>query len=109
MSEQTMSREKQIEEMHELSESIYMSGHGLEWKDSDDIAEQLYNAGFRKQSEVAREIFEEIEKVIGNKYEYYVFDNMDIEGVEQDAIITFADTMKRHFDELKKKYNVEKK
>ena len=46
-----MDREKQIEEKHELSESIYMSGHGLDWKDSDDIAEQLYNAGYRKQSE----------------------------------------------------------
>lgn len=46
-----MSREKQIEEKHELSESIYMSGHGLDWKDSDDIAEQLYQEGYRKQSE----------------------------------------------------------
>lgn len=46
-----MSKEKQIEENHELSESIYMSGHGLDWKDSDDIAEQLYHEGYRKQSE----------------------------------------------------------
>lgn len=42
---------EQIEEKHALSESIYMSGHGLDWKDSDDIAEQLYNAGYRKQKE----------------------------------------------------------
>ena len=41
----------QIEEKHALSESIYMSGHGLDWKDSDDIAEQLYTEGYRKQSE----------------------------------------------------------
>ena len=41
---------KQIEK-HELSESIYMSGHGLDHKDSDDIAEQLYTEGYRKQSE----------------------------------------------------------
>ena len=46
-----MSKEKQIEEKHELSESIYMSGHGLDWKDSEDIAEQLYHANYRKQSE----------------------------------------------------------
>lgn len=45
-----MSKE-QIEEKHELSESIYMSGHGLDWKDSNDIAEQLHNEGYRKQSE----------------------------------------------------------
>ena len=46
-----MSKEKQIDEKHELSESIYMSGHGLDRKDSDDIAEQLYHEGYRKQSE----------------------------------------------------------
>lgn len=42
---------EQIEEKHALSESIYMSGHGLDWKDSDDIAEQLYTEGYRKQKE----------------------------------------------------------
>lgn len=42
---------EQIEEKHALSESIYMSGHGLDWKDSDDIAEQLYAEGYRKQKE----------------------------------------------------------
>lgn len=52
--------EKQIEEKHNLSESIYMSGHGLDWKDSNDIAEQLYNEGYRKHSEVALEIIGEI-------------------------------------------------
>lgn len=46
-----MSKEKQIDEKHELSESIYMSGHGLDRKDSDDIAEQLYHEGYRKQRE----------------------------------------------------------
>jgi DNA-directed RNA polymerase subunit RPC12/RpoP len=45
-----MSKEH-IEEKHELSESIYMSGHGLDWKDSDDIAEQLYHEGYRKHVE----------------------------------------------------------
>ena len=38
-------------EKHELSESIYMSGYGLERKDCDDIADQLYFEGYRKQSE----------------------------------------------------------
>lgn len=40
-----------VDELHELSVSIYMSGHGLDREDSDDIAEQLYNEGYRKQSE----------------------------------------------------------
>lgn len=46
-----MSKEKQIEKKHELSTSIYMSGYGLLRKDCDDIAEQLYEEGYRKQSE----------------------------------------------------------
>ena len=46
-----MSKDKHIDEKHNLSESIYMSGYGLDWKDSDDIAEQLYTEGYRKQSE----------------------------------------------------------
>lgn len=49
-------------------------------------------------------IFAEIESVIGEQYENYVFDNRDIEGIEQDAIIAFADTMQKHFAELEKKY-----
>ena len=53
---------------------------------------------------VAREIFADIEKVIGNKYDYYVFDNREIEGIEQDAIIAFADAMRKHFAKLKQKY-----
>ena len=56
------------------------------------------------KQEIAREIFEEIERVIGEKYEDYVFDNMEIEGVEQDAIIAFVDSIQKHFAELKKKY-----
>lgn len=54
MSEQTMSREKQIEEL--TTELIKTNGYGT----LNAVANHLYNAGFRKQSEVAREIFEEI-------------------------------------------------
>ena len=36
------------EEKRELSESLYMCGHGLDWEDSDDISEQLYAEGYRK-------------------------------------------------------------
>ena len=38
---------KQIKEK-ELPVAIYMSGHGLDWADSDDIANQLYEQGYRK-------------------------------------------------------------
>ena len=56
-----MSRDKQIEEMAKV---LYESDNkrnvvicGVE-----TVAEDIYNAGYRKASDVAREIFEEIEK-----------------------------------------------
>lgn len=74
-----------------------------------EMSEQMTEERKIERKYVAREIFEEIEKVVGNKYEDYVFDNIEIEGVEQDAIIAFADEMKRTFAELKKKYSKKRK
>lgn len=90
-----MDREKQIEEKHELSESIYMSGYGLDWKDSNDIAEQLYNAGYRKQNEVAKEIFEEIE------------DSMSCFEDDDDGYLLKKCEFKFFMRELKKEYTEE--
>lgn len=90
-----MDREKQVEEKHELSESIYMSGYGLDWKDSDDIAEQLYNAGYRNQSEVSREIFEEIE------------DRMSCFEDDDDGYLLKKCEFEFFMRELKKKYTEE--
>jgi adenine-specific DNA glycosylase len=64
-----MSREKQIEEMAETicrreldpnCSTCYFN------KDCRDylVAKKLYNAGYRKQTEVAREIFAEIERIL---------------------------------------------
>lgn len=53
---------------------------------------------------VAREIFAEIERIIGDKYNHYVFGNNDLDSIEQDAIINFSDTLSACFDELKRKY-----
>ena len=67
-----------------------MSGYGLLHKDCDDIAEQLYERGYRKQKEVAKEIFDAIrEKLIFNTY----------------GIATISN---KTFCELKKKYTGEK-
>lgn len=52
---------KQNEEMAEIIGALRF--HNT----SDYIAERLYNAGYRKQSNVAREIFEEMENVINNE------------------------------------------
>ena len=67
-----MSRDKQIEEMAKVIKSsldglgsgnFTFSGDGI----STMFAEALYNAGYRKSSEVAREIFEEIDPLL-DKY-----------------------------------------
>ena len=54
-----MDKEKQIEEIYE--EIKY--GTGSYSDDARSVAEILYNIGYRKQSEVAKEIFEVIEKL----------------------------------------------
>ena len=41
---------KQIKEK-DLPVAIYMSGHGLDWADSKDIANQLYEQGYQKQKQ----------------------------------------------------------
>lgn len=51
-----MSRDKQIEEMAKDLHSAY----AINKLYTEDVANYLYNAGYRKASEVAREIFEEI-------------------------------------------------
>ena len=63
-----MSKEKQIEEMAELFSKFCEDELGADFiKDiAVDFAERLYNAGYREQSEVAREIFEDIEREIKN-------------------------------------------
>lgn len=87
-----MDREKQIEEMAKVIDKS-------PWKldqdfagchiNSFEIAESLYNAGYRNQSEVAMEIFEEIYKLT------YRLSN--------DEHYTIGD-MIWDIDELKKKY-----
>ena len=62
-----MSKEKQIEEMVKaLNEATFgvnthtLADH-LKPETINKVAEYLYNAGYRKQSEVAKEIFEKID------------------------------------------------
>ena len=80
-----MSREKQIEEMarviHKADENcseyfpISMSEClGKHGRFRTNAAVELYNAGYQKQSEVAREIFEEIDKVIKEHSQGYCCD-----------------------------------
>lgn len=72
-----MNRDKQIEEIKQLAKDIFApkvaldgidlafaSVHGADMEDSHfmRIAKHLYAKGYRKASDVAREVFEEIEK-----------------------------------------------
>ena len=58
-----MDREKQIEEIDELTTVLYEANHKKSVLDYRWLATEAYNVGYRKQSEVAKEIFEEIEKL----------------------------------------------
>ena len=72
--------------------------------------DEAYERGYAEaKADVAREIFEEIEKVIGEKYNRYVFGNNELDSIEQDAIINFSDSLSDCFAELKKKYTEEQK
>ena len=53
---------------------------------------------------LAREIFAEIEKVIGEKYNHYVFGNKELGAEEKDAIINCIDALSACFVELKRKH-----
>ena len=67
-----------------------------------------YTADVVPKSEVEK-IFEEIEKIIDEKYNHYVFGDNDLDSIEQDAIINFSDDLSDCFAELKKKYTGEKR
>ena len=58
-----MDRNKQFDEHLDLTDTIHMSGYGLLWEDCTDIAHQIQEQGYRKASEVAEEIFVEIDKL----------------------------------------------
>ena len=85
-----MSKEKQIEEMANIYYDAMLKARGTLGSMNEGApkwyAKAFYNAGYRKQSEVTREIFEEIEK-------YLLFNPYDI------ALISH-----KTFDALKKKY-----
>lgn len=91
-----MSRENQIEEMSRIICSDSANKGLCEkcgfnkgcWKFKD--AESIYNAGYRKQSEVAREIFDEIERTFKGLL------NGDISNV-----LKLLSTLKKEYTEQK--------
>jgi tetrahydromethanopterin S-methyltransferase subunit G len=102
-----MTEEKQIEEITKHCHFYYDGNCTLceeLWVECDnkcdmcEFAKRLYNAGYRKASDVARDIFEEIDKRL---------DDITIVMGRLDSLRTFHKTMEKvtaEVDELKKKY-----
>lgn len=86
----TMSIDKQIDEMAKIIDD----NHGF-IVSSVETAEALYNIGYRKSSEVAREIFAEIESCKWSETQY------------GDQMLCFEINSAK-YAELKKKYESEK-
>ena len=91
-----MSRDKQIEEMAEII--CQNTEFDTMWDEIYDSANALYNAGYRKASEVAEKIFAELDKRL---------DDITIVMGRLDSLNTLHKTMEavtREVAELKKKY-----
>lgn len=90
-----MSKEKQIEEISKVIDKspwkLYQDFTGCHIN-SSEIAEYLYNADYRKQSEVVKEIFREIENYMIDS----TFCGMPVKSM-----------LSSKFAELKKKYSEE--
>ena len=97
-----MSRDKQIEEIKAIiledcgSDCENCEFHNMRVCYDNYIANRLYNAGYRKSTEVAEEIFAEIEKILKTS-EKYLYCNPSLSYVYE--VIA----------ELKKKYTEEGK
>lgn len=63
----------------------------------------LIYAGYRKQSEVAREIFEEIEEVTASVYNDFMC-NRERVGMNATNVVIFSDELDIAIEALKKKY-----
>lgn len=112
-----MDREKQIEEMemaNEIYETLMLEAEcPLSGMDCAIIADLLVNKGYRKQSDVAREIFEEIEKKVKASIVIY-FEDMNKEHIKDTPLYdrcsgsVFAfKNMEDFLAQLKKKWEVE--
>ena len=107
-----MKRDKQIEE---LAEAIFLNCHaGLFEDEAKMIAKFCYQEIDRKASDVAKEIFEEIEAHFDIRIAFYQDMRFRAYSVGKDEEVKYANTMitnltiyKEEIAELKKKYTEE--
>jgi hypothetical protein len=94
-----MNKEKQIEEMAKIFCGMKNGCDGCMWDKvhcyERNDAKDLYNAGYRKASEVAREIFEEIGELV-NEY-------LDGRIYTHDFCTYLAELKKKHTESEKDK------
>ena len=97
-----MTREKQIEEIANILWHIPNNYFLNSYNDCERIAECIYDdGGYRKQSEVVMEIFEEIEKLVST--------NKKTDGcATYEETIFYIEDFIEDLAELKKKYAGEK-
>ena len=102
-----MNKEKQIEEMaSEIQKAV--DGCASFW--SRLIAEHLYNVGYRKASDVAEEIFAEIERAFFKYYDSAVtYSSPNLPYHLREAVGFSLNEMFMEVIELKKKYTEEVK
>ena len=105
-----MSKEKQIDDMAKAINgavfSDFKKGHGA---CIETISTHLYNAGYRKASEVAREIFAEIEKSFIEYYDKTItYSSPTLPLHIREAAGFSLNEMFMKIAELKKKYESEK-
>lgn len=108
-----MDRDKQIEEIKNV---LIHTCKRIRTREDDIMqdyyAKALYNAGYRKSSEVTREIFEEIEENLNNLIKYYKEKSKYVTEIEYSEFEEmYCDIKIRTFEgrllkiaELKKKY-----
>ena len=99
-----MSRDKQIEEMAK----DLLQAYAINKLCTEDVAEHLYNAGYRKSQDVAEEIFAEIEEIAIQRYAELNSDiNRTPEHDKSMFLLGEIKMLQNAFDfisELKKKY-----
>ena len=104
-----MNKEKQIEKMANIiALKAFERAHLIDGEENlaDIVATDLYEKGYRKASEVAREIFEEIDEILSNINDFEA-DSLELEPEERYGAEVACVDLGMKFAELKKKYTEE--
>ena len=98
-----MTKQEQIEEMAKIVDEMY----NVYTTQADDIAEGLYNAGYRKIDDLKAEIkhlntiVERLDELLGKGINDYIMGIDGVEGIkdmwERSAVMAFAEKIKEKY------------